>query len=486
MPIPSVSFNQLDNQVGVVSLDGDTVAFVGWSPTGTLNQVVGYNRKSDAKAALGVCPLAHSICNAIDGSGKTVLGVRCDKTTAGAYTTVVHAGAGSSVVTTDPAVEPYDDCEVIWRVIAPGTIGSAGITFQYSIDGGRNWGAELALGTANTYTIPEINAKLNFAAGTVLAGQTESFRTTAPVPNAAQITAALEALRATSKKWRLVVFEFPATATLLAAVSTAIAAMRLVGKEVSAIASYRIPLIAESEATYLAAYTAEFLSYADDAVVVCYGACFAQSSLDFRNYVRRWAFQVGIAASISRAGQDLAHKGNKLINPLPASIQIKDANGNAAHHDEFIDPGADAVRGSTLRSWPGEPGAFFGNLRLMSTATSDFVYLQHRRVMNLAREVARRVLSDSSSQDILVDPKTGFILEEEALAIESEVNMALDLEMVTRRECSGAEFRLNRTDNILSTFELKGALRVTPLAYAKKITVDVGFYNPALRARAPE
>jgi len=485
MTLPSVTINTLDNQLGIVTIEGDTVAVIGHSPLGTLNLSVGFNRKSDVLATFGNCPMSHAICHLLQ-AGRTVIGVRTDKTTLGAYTAVVHAGAGTSVVTTDAGTEPNDDTETIVRIRTGGTIGVAGITLDWSVDGGRNFAPIVALGTATNFTIPLNNARVNFAAGTVLANQTESFRTTAPVPNGAQITAALDALRVSAKTYDLLLCEFPATAALAAVVSTALVAMANLGRELTALLSYRVPNIGESESTYLTAFSTEWGSYVDDRVAVGFGGAELLSELDQRTYLRRIAGDLALAAMVSRPGKDLAHKGDRSIDPRPSSVQIKDAFGNAKHHDEFTDPGADNVRGSTYRTWPGEPGVFIGNVRLMSTPGSDFQYLQHRRVINLGREIARRVMSDYSSADLLVDPKTGFLAEEEAGNIASEVNQELDLLVVTPRNASDAEFIVNTTDNILSTSLLRGTLRITPLAYAKTIEVDVGFYNPALKTRAPE
>lgn len=78
-------------------------------------------------------------------------------------------------------------------VTAPGTVGTDQISFSLSLDGGVTTVA-VRLGTAVTYTIPYVGIVLNFAAGTLLLGDTFTFRSRAPMWNGAGVTAARTAL----------------------------------------------------------------------------------------------------------------------------------------------------------------------------------------------------------------------------------------------------------------------------------------------------
>lgn len=83
-------------------------------------------------------------------------------------------------------------------VVTGGTIGTSGITFNWSPDGGRTQKL-VRLGTANSYTDPYLGIVINFAAGTLIAGDTYTFSTTAPLWDTAGITAAQAALTAQLK-----------------------------------------------------------------------------------------------------------------------------------------------------------------------------------------------------------------------------------------------------------------------------------------------
>jgi len=485
MPVNAITINTLDNQVGVLEPgDNDTrLAIVASAISGPLNTPQLLARKSDVVATFGAGgPLSEAMCYAIDQTGKPVLGCRAGDTIAGTCTTVVETGTGTSVVTHDAAVEPFDDYEVFVRFIVGGTIGVAGITFQFSLDGGRTMSPVIALGTAVFYVIAEANVRLNFGAGTMVAGDTASTRASAQQWNNAELATALDAVINGSNRFDLLLVEGPMTATDVATCSTLRTNAENIGKEISFLGGFRLPTIGETSAAYLTAFRAAFDATSFDGIAMTAGGSELQSSISQRRLLRRPAMDLAACAVAVRAGQDLSEVGERAVSPRPPTVRIKDDANNPKHHDEVLTPGLDDARATTYRSWFGRQGVYFNNVNLLSAAGSDFKYLQHRRVMNIARRVVRRELEEFSSADLLVNPDTGRILEEEASAIDSIVNAALYDALIAERNASDAQFQLSRVDNILSTFTLRGALKITPLAYAKQIVAEAGYYNPALKA----
>jgi hypothetical protein len=82
-----------------------------------------------------------------------------------------------------------------------GTIGTDQIEFTLSLDGGRST-KKVRLGTANSYTVPYVGIVLNFAAGTLIADDTFTFRTIAPKWASTDLATARAALAAQSKLTR--------------------------------------------------------------------------------------------------------------------------------------------------------------------------------------------------------------------------------------------------------------------------------------------
>jgi hypothetical protein len=128
--------------------------------------------------------------------------------TAGALRMQRSTGTGTSIITYSASTYGYlEEVDATLTVTTGGTIGSgSGPIFTLSLDGGRTT-KTVRLGTASTYTIPYVGIVLNFGAGTLVAGDTLTFRFTAPKWDNAGLTAARAALAAqqkASRSWNIV------------------------------------------------------------------------------------------------------------------------------------------------------------------------------------------------------------------------------------------------------------------------------------------
>lgn len=479
MTQPKVTINELDGQMGILPPSaGRLLAMVGPSTGGTANVPTTLAKVSDVVSAFTSGPLVEAGAHAIERWGRPVLFVKTGRTTAGAAGSVGVTGvAGTSVITADGSSEPLDDFDVVFKVVAGGTIGTTGITFRYSLDGGANYSALTALGTANTYTIPGSGVKLNFAAGTLVAGDVATVRTSAPCWNTSELGTALDALAASVVQWEICEIVGPIDANAFDTIETKFAAMAAAGKFRSWIGNTRMPNAAESEATYLSSLTGVFSVKSSVRGMLCAGACDLTSSVSGRKYRRPVAHAVAARESSLSEEQNSA---NLNLGTL-VGVSIRDANGNVKHHDESANPGLDDARFTVLRTVDGIPGVYVNRPRVFSTELSDFQLLPHRRVMDLAHAALRVYFMRRLNKPILVNPTTGYILESEAREIENGALKAMEAVLLAKPKASGCTFALSRTDNLLSTKTLNGQARVIPLAYPEFITVDVGFTNPALQ-----
>lgn len=479
MTLPVVNINELDGALGILpASSGAPMAIIAPSTSGDLDTPAAYAKPKSASATFGLGYLPEIAEDIIAQTGRAVLLVRCDADTDGAQGTLDDSGfAGSSTVTHDAAVKPADDYQVVVKFITGGTIGSAGITYQYSLDEGRTFSKTQALGTAAFITVA--NAfKFDFGAGTVVAGDVLTQPCTGPVCSSTNIADSLAALAATKQAWDGVIVATPVDGTKFDAVSSAISAMHAAGKHHYAVCGFRMPNSGESEATYKAAFDTAFGAKADTSVLVTAGADKQLSAVSARKYRRPFHFGVGRLCAKTSAEVSLA-------SPLDAGnlkgIDIRDTNGNPDEHDEALNPGLDDSRACVARTFDSLEGVYVNRPRLLSPSGSDFVELQFRRVINIARTLLLGYFVLRLSKTVRVDKKTGFIREEEARAIESAVNALLRAALLTKPYASDVQFTLSRTDNILSTFTLTGTCRIEPLGYVEDYEIDVGFNNPALR-----
>jgi hypothetical protein len=481
MTQPGVNLTEIDGALGVLPPSfGDIFALVGVSDSGSDTAPATFARTQDVIAAYGGGPLVEAACHYIERFGRPVLLCRTGQTVAGDEGTLDDDGfAGTSSVTLDTA-EPTDDFEVVWEAITAGEIETAGITFRWSLDGGRTWSATTALGTATTFVFPGTGGvNIDFGAGTVVAGDVLTFRTTAPNWNAAELTTALDLLAASSVSWSIVHIVGPMDGTSFDAVELAFAGYHAVGKYKTWIGSFRMPTLAETEAQYLTAFDTAFSAKSTIYGAVCAGSVKLISSVSRRQYKRPFAFP---AAAFEGSVDDEVNIADVNLGPFKG-VSIRDDNGNADEHDESLNPGLDDSRAMVARTWDEFPGVYVNRPQLLSSSTSDFQLLPHRRVLNRANRVVRLTLIRRLNQGIQVDKSTGFILETEAQEIEAVVEAAMRDELMAKPKASAVRFVLSRTDNVLSTKTLTYQARVTPLGYVELFDGDIGFENPALQVQ---
>lgn len=80
-----------------------------------------------------------------------------------------HENTGTSVVSVVAGSDGiFAEHDGVLRVVAGGTIGTDQIKLELSLDGGRTF-QPIRLGTANSFALPNVNATISFAAGTLVA-----------------------------------------------------------------------------------------------------------------------------------------------------------------------------------------------------------------------------------------------------------------------------------------------------------------------------
>lgn len=483
MSIPAVVITKSDGNTGVVRPSATGVAcIIAPSESGPIDQPTPCTRADLAKTTFAMGPLLESAAYVMNVAKKPLVLVRGTGTTVGAYGSVSHSGAGTSVATADSTV-PLDDFDIVIKFVTAGTIGVAGITYQTSIDGGNTYGPILALGTAETITVVDgrgqaTGAGLDFAAGTILANQTESFSTTGPKLTNADVVSALEALRLSNLEWECIFIYGAADATIFSTVDAWISAREGDGKYKVGLLNTRAKTSGESEATFLTAMGTAFDSSSSSSKAVAVGADYCDIVSSIRGVKMRRPVAL---AALGRAmavdmSMDLAYVATGPV----AGVYIAAEDGDPKWHDEAIYPGLDAKRFITLRSIPGKQGTYITNPNLLTSLGSDFVFLQHARCMARACEISFDLLTNQLSlgvQTKRIDDDTSYILESDAQQIEGLVQSELDGQLVNPKRVSGAALILSRTDNLASNAgaTVTSEVQLSALRYVKRFEVAAKF-----------
>lgn len=495
MPAPFVKFTKLDGVTGAVQPGAAGVmAFIACASAATIpaNVASTFATQSGALAALGNGPLVDELSYDMATSGNQAVAVVPTTTTAAAYGTITHTGVLGTSVPSAGATAPLDDYAVIVTFPLAGTIGVAGLTFTYSLDGGVTTLGPVPLGTSTTVTLNlppsagggSSGVSFTMGAGTILAGDNFScFVTHARMTNT-DLTSALEALRVTRQGFEGIFVDEEYATGLVSALDTWLAARENEGRFYFAIINTRhktLPVpTAESETAYATAM--QTLIGTDSSIRLVVGADGAQMTSPVTGlfmFRPTGLFIIARAASIS-IGEDPAWVQRGKLAGSPA---IADTSGNPKWHNEAIYPNLEALRLSTLTTLATEQGIFITDALVFSSPTSDYQFLQHIRVMNAACTIAYAALVKVLSKGVgkkKPDPITGavYISEESATQIEEAVNEALTgsgSELVGQAD--GFKFTLSRTDNIGANTGaiVHGQVEIASFAYVKGIAVNSSF-----------
>lgn len=378
---------------------------------------------------------------------------------------------------------PEDAYEGRVEIMTGGTRGTAGITYRYSLDGGRSFTRELNLGTATSFQIndgaEDSGLDANFAAGDVTAGDVFTFRTTAPQPQDSDVTAALTALRTSNLQWSFIHVVRSSNATNAGNVGSSLATYATGAKYTWAANEARPRWPNEPEETWRQELIDDVANLDDGRVAMSAGDARITCPITGRQNLRPTMW-IAVARILGRPMEE--DPGRKATGALSSDVRIHDDDGLLVEHDARFEPSLHAARYVTLRTYEDDAGIYITRGNLMDQALTRIAL---RRVLDLGSLIFRRAMERQLENGILVNPpgkpNAGFIREVDALKIEREIRTALEDELVTTGRASGVSVQLTRTDPVLTNGgKLTCKVRITPLGYIDQFEGTIGYENPAL------
>lgn len=499
MPNGEVNITVLDGGGSVVVPGTQVQLVLGCCSGGVANQIVA---STQIAALISACGYGVGIEGASlsMAAGGVVLFMKVAQNAAGTATAVTFTGTGTSVITVtlDGTVGAFDDYNVMFKCIAGGTRGTTGITFQISLDAGRTFGPTLALGTATTYAIPNTGITLNFAAGTLVAGDVAKFSTCAPSWNAAGVQAALNAFAAS------------------AYANTGVGSIHLVGASTSASGqsagatgadatsiqgyldtlatqfSYNRLIVSardaktptawggagETEATWMAAVALDYSAVSAKRVGAAGGYYNMQSQIPNAaagapRYRRplAWAWaarQVAIPAQ--------RHAGRVKDGALSFIVQdpANDPKDGFIYHDDQATPGLDDARFTSARLRRGLPGYYIKQPRLMAPPGSDFALFPRGVVMDIACDITHQIGQNEINDDVRLTPQ-GTLYPPDAATIGTEIGKAIKDDMTAVGMISAAAVVVDTTNDVLDTGIVNIAITIEGKGYILQENVSIGY-----------
>lgn len=418
--------------------------------------------------------------------------IACRATTSSAATgsaIVTHNAAksgvatGTSVVTKDAAAVPFDAYDLAIEVVKGGTIGVQGIVLRATRDGGRTWTNEMALGVATEFTIPNSGMTLEFAAGTLIAGESYTLTSTAPIASAANVAAAIATIRAANKPFDGIGVPAAITGADATTLDLAMVDLRNAYRYQWLLAGVRDKTAVETVSDWKNALLADFDDFAsvEGRVSVTPGYYLMTSAIDGAKLRRNGVTRALARAALVKRGEELGRFATGSI----IGIESSDDDG-AYYHDAAEDDELAKARFLCFRKYVDAQGWFIFASNTMAATGSDYSLIPYVRVVAQGCRTARVTLLHYMNASVRVSEENGLILEADAQEVEGRVKYALRLALLAPGDISpgGIFVVVDRTVDILATKLLPVSISIVPLGYVQAIPTDIGLVNPAVQAIA--
>jgi len=494
MSIPSVNITIADNGANTsLQLPLQNVQVViGCAIGGTVNVPYATTLATKLQSQFTAGPLVEAgglVCAA----GGTVIAVSAPIVTHGSAKSVQFTGTGTSAITTtlDATNGAWDDAFVVFKVVSGGTIGVSGIQFQISYDAGRHYGPTLNLGTANTYALTNLGVTLNFAAGTLVAGDVAQFQTIAPQWNVAGIQAALAALAASAyalSGWGSMHIVGPCSASDAATINTTIDNLRtqyvftrtfLEARDAAAPTAWGGS--GETESAWMTSVETAFSATAATRIVVAAGhyntpSAFPNTIVGTPSFRRNAAWPCAVRRiGVPPQFTTWRVRDGSLINI--AVDPTKDPSDGFIYHDERVTPGLDAARFLSLRTWPLKQGFYCTKDNLMSGVGSQYTILPYGNVIDIASQIGYQTGVEVVGDILRIKPN-GRLDSNDALTIQNMIQQAIDANMTNVGMISSAVVAVDQTANVQSTGDIPVAITITQKVAANSVSETIGLSIP--------
>ena len=478
---------------------------VGVAIGGTVNQPYATTSPQALQTQYVGGPLVEAgglVCQA----GNVVIGMTVPVVTKGAASAVVAnipGGSTSSVTTSvDATYGSWDRYFVLVKVLTGGTIGTSGIQLQTSLDAGRNFGAPVNLGTASSLYLGNgsltnrvaggTGVQLNFGAGTLVAGDSFQFSTTAPAGNAAGSVSALAAFQASQYGVTGVgsihllddVMHGGSSDTDTVSIQNQLQAGVAIYEFQRAIVSLRDALnpvawggSGETEATWMEALELSESGITAPRVVACAGeyntpSCYNNPAGGLPAYRRNHSWSL----AVRRTQIPLQRRAGRVKDGPLANIQVSaatDPTDGFIYHDERVTPGLNAARIATCMTWPKKGAGFFQCQEpLLSPPGSQFTELAIGNVLDAACNIGYASGVEEISDDLTVQAN-GTLDPVDLNTFQGSIQQALNVGMIQTPLVSAVTATVSPTANVLATGIVPVTIAVTPKAYANSISETI-------------
>jgi hypothetical protein len=443
---------------------------IGYSSLGDVAVPGPYTSIKTLQSDHGVGSAVEAAAFALSPYGRvgTVHVINAGGSNAGAYGSITATWGGDdpTSVAGDGSAKPGDTLEVKVVFTAAGVVGTTGIKYKFSLDGGFSYFSERDLGTATSITLPYGGGTYNLTnAKDVAVGDTFELSTTGPSPDATQLVAAVRALRGYAGDFGAILFADPMTGAVLNTVVAELQGLWEYGKFRDAVVSFRAPNAGESVATYKAAFATSFGAYSTTECRVCSGGVRQYSPLMVTSEGQSRPLRPPswwVAAARARSQPETSLQSLEAA----AGVEIKDSKGNTL--DRCIDEQENAysveVRSLGMRTNPQKnaAGVYVTQDITLFGADSPWVLGPYTSVTNHITETVQSYLVSALGRGFPSAPGQPFS-EDVRQGLEDGANAIIKAEGEDKGRCTEALIKLSPTAGLNGRVDWEGT--IVPLNY---------------------
>lgn len=461
--LPDVTLTIEDGGLGLLPTASDqVVAIVGPALAGASNAVTSITSYDALVNTFGGGALVDAAAVCLSMGAPQVLCVRASASaSASGFASCTVGGPGVANVATQGT--PVRDADLTITVTPSGTVSVA-----------REGRAATPSGNVNTL-VSLADVGISLIAGASFQGYTATITCRTPTADAVAITTGIRALLADPREWGAVlvagldqpVIDESDSAAVAAAFDFAGVAGAIMD-EAAASHRYASVILPEPRMT-MNGLAFAMQSFSHPRVMVACGTVVLVHPL----HLQPATMPLSVVVASKFVAAPISHDfGRVASGSIPGVLSIS--------HDERQEPGLDAARFTTARTFIGLPGFYLTAGRMLSAPGSDYELVQHRRVMDRACKLSRAALLPYLNDSVRIDPSTGGIDEGDAREIETALEASIDGDLVSAGHVSRAKGKVIRTDALLQTKTLRVALNIIPKGYLRAIGITLSFINPAL------
>lgn len=483
MVFPAQTLNVIDPGLGQTAPVANIPIMSGVSTGGSIavNTLKQINNLNDVRTLIGYGALAEDVALALSQRGgpiSFVLHNSVDSKALSGVSLVKEVGSGPTITVSGT---PNDRYNLRIKITLGGTLGVA--KYQYSLDAWDTtssapspitWSQERLTPGGGTFLLPNTGLTLTFPAGTYVLNDIYTLTT---IPKEV-LTADLASVATLLSGNTLLDFNLWGVSGQQDDKTTGAAlAASFQGYLTTLTQSFRYVRgfmdVGSGDAGGAAAVATAAATWTGSRICPSFGLVVRPSLLPFEGFsYRKCSASAGVFV---RAATVL------ISTDLSRFASGPDSGVLWIGFDGFADQSLDAVKISTMRTWPAAPGFYFANGKLHSAFGSDFIDVQYGRVMDVACRTT--YLSQLNFESESFRTITGGAIDpRDAKQMESVVQKDLNNNIMSPNNARGVPghassvvYAVDLSQDIVTTGQLKSSVAMRPLGYSKVISTDLFF-----------